>query len=398
MPISAAGPRRHASRRGAWRGDRGSVMLRRRIGCNKPGMTEPLDRGRAARIPSAVRPAAAGRRGAPRGRRAGRRRRSAPLRALGRLFGGAGRRLRCWPSAWPRWAAMSPIERFTAGLPDVDGPAPLPAAGDEPGLCRRFAAAVRTGHRAAHLRALRRHSRHREAAPSSSAEDQNFFTHRGVDPVAIAARRGDRPDAITARAGGRSAPPPSPSRWPRTCCWAATRCRWRARRARRSWRMRHRGDAQQGAHPRTVPERDLSRPAGLRRGGGGAGLFQQVARRADARRGGVPGGAAEGAEQLQSVPLPRRGARRGATGCSTAWRRTTSSPPSRRPRPRRSRSRRRSTAGPTWWPAPTISPRRCAASWSSSSAPSRPPRAGWWCAPRSTRRCRRPPTARCATG
>ena len=38
---------------------------------------------------------------------------------------------------------------------------------------------------------------------------------------------------------------------------------------------------------------------------GGAGLFQQAARQADAVRGGVPRRAAEGAEQLQSVQVPR---------------------------------------------------------------------------------------------
>ena len=43
----------------------------------------------------------------------------------------------------------------------------------------------------------------------------------------------------------------------------------------------HRAGAAEGAHPRTLPERDLPGRPGLWRGGGGTGLFQQVARRAD---------------------------------------------------------------------------------------------------------------------
>ena len=54
----------------------------------------------------------------------------------------------------------------------------------------------------------------------------------------------------------------------------------------------------------------------------GAGVFQQAARPADDRRGGVPCGAAQGAEQLQSVQVSRRRPVRGATMCWTAWRTT----------------------------------------------------------------------------
>ena len=69
-----------------------------------------------------------------------------------------------------------------------------------------------------------------------------------------------------------------------------------------------RDGAAQGPHPRALSERDLSRRRRLWRRGGGADLFRQAARRADARRGGVPRRAAEGAEQLQPGALPAGGA------------------------------------------------------------------------------------------
>ncbi len=54
-------------------------------------------------------------------------------------------------------------------------------------------------------------------------------------------------------------------------------------------------------------------------------------------------------------------AKAAATGCSTGWRRIMSSSPSRRWRPRPSRSFPRSSAGPSRSPGPTGSPKRCAA-------------------------------------
>src|SRR5260370_310046 len=97
-----------------------------------------------------------------------------------------------------------------------------------------------------------------------------------------------------------------------------------------------RGGAFQRPHPRAVPERDLSRLGCLRGRGGGADLLQQIARRIDPRRGGVPRGAAEGAQQLQSPPLSapsessprlgsrpdRRGPRRARQGNPSRTRRT----------------------------------------------------------------------------
>ena len=54
-----------------------------------------------------------------------------------------------------------------------------------------------------------------------AAEDQNFWTHNGVDPLAIL--RAAVTDVRTStRASGRSAPRPSPSRSPRTWCSATS--------------------------------------------------------------------------------------------------------------------------------------------------------------------------------
>ena len=94
----------------------------------------------------------------------------------------------------------------------------------------------------------------------------------------------------------------------------------------------------QGQDPRALSERDLSRPRQLRRRGRGAELLRQVRPRADAGRGRLSGGAAEGAEQLPSVPQPRRARSSAATTSSTAWSRTATSRARTARRPRRSRS------------------------------------------------------------
>ena len=119
--------------------------------------------------------------------------------------------------------------------------------------------------------------------------------------------------------------------------------------------------SQQGAHPRDLSQRDLSRRRRLRGRGGGRNLFLEKARPADPGRGGDARGAAQGAQRLQSVPQPgpgqippRLGARRdGADGLAFA------------------RRRARATAEPLRLnpaaPSPIsamrgISPRRCGAS------------------------------------
>ena len=64
-------------------------------------------------------------------------------------------------------------------------------------------------------------------------------------------------------------------------------------------RLPHRAGLHQGSHPRALSEPNLSGQRLLRRRGSGAELFQQVAGRADDRRGGLSRRPAEGAEQLQ---------------------------------------------------------------------------------------------------
>ena len=51
----------------------------------------------------------------------------------------------------------------------------------------------------------------------TSAEDKNFYSHRGVDPSGI--MRAAVKDVFNVlEQSGWKAPPPSPSRWRRTCC------------------------------------------------------------------------------------------------------------------------------------------------------------------------------------
>ena len=61
----------------------------------------------------------------------------------------------------------------------------------------------------------------------------------------------------------------------------------------------------QGQDPRALSQRDLSRPRRLRHRRRLAALFRQVGARADAAGSGLSRGAAEGAEQLSSVPPAR---------------------------------------------------------------------------------------------
>ena len=68
-------------------------------------------------------------------------------------------------------------------------------------------------------------------------------------------------------------------------------------------------DLFEGQDPRTLSQRDLSRLRRLRRRRGVAALFRQIGARADDRGGGLSRRVAQGPEQLQSVPPPRRGDR-----------------------------------------------------------------------------------------
>ena len=74
-------------------------------------------------------------------------------------------------------------------------------------------------------------------------------------------------------------------------------------------RLPHRARALQGAHSRTLSQPDLSRARLLRCRGRRHKLLQQVARRADRRRGRLSRRPAQGAEQLPPRTPPRGGAR-----------------------------------------------------------------------------------------
>ena len=119
-----------------------------------------------------------------------------------------------------------------------------------------------------------------------------------------------------------------------------------------------------------------------------APLFRQVGARADRRRGRLSRGAAEGAEQLSSVPparardrAPQLRARPHGRGSATssprkARRRRRTRSPSRRARPARTSSRR------------NISPRKCAATSTTATAKRSCTKAACRCAPRSIPSCR----------
>ena len=204
--------------------------------------------------------------------------------------------------------------RFSADLPDVDGLRNY----QPPVMSRVYAGDARL---IAELATERRIFVPSSAIPEVvkqafvSAEDQNFWTHPGVDPLAIVRAavfdlahmgEGRRPvgaSTITQQVAKNMLLDNEVSL---------------ARKAREAiLAMR----IEQALSKDRILELYLNEIylglQFLRRGGGGAGLFQQAAGPADAVGGRLPGGAAEGAEQLQSVPLPGRGQGRGATGCWT---------------------------------------------------------------------------------
>ena len=181
----------------------------------------------------------------------------------------------------------------------------LRAADRHPRLCRRRPAARRVRRRAPHLRA----DRHRAAAGHPRL-------HRGRGQVVLRASRRRLPRHPARRrhqlpehgrrqaargrldhhpAGGEELPPDQ-------------RGLGRAQDQGDAPRLPHRAHLHQAADPRALSQRDLPRRRLLRRRRGGAVLFQQVARRADPRRGGVPRRAAQGAQPLQpGAQLRRRG-------------------------------------------------------------------------------------------
>ena len=194
-------------------------------------------------------------------------------------------------------------ERFSADLPDVDGLRNY----QPPVMSRVYAGDARL---MAELAAERRIFVPYSAIPDMvtqafvSAEDQNFWTHPGVDPLAIVRAavfdlthmgQGRRPvgaSTITQQVAKNMLLDNQVSL---------------ARKAREAiLAMR----IEQTLPKQRILELYLNEiylgMGVVRRRRGGAGLFQQAARQADAVRGGVPRRAAEGAEQLQSVQVPRR--------------------------------------------------------------------------------------------
>ena len=203
----------------------------------------------------------------------------------------------------------------------------------------------------------------------------------------------------SAMAGGRSAPRPSPSRSRRTCCSAPTRSASRARRRRRSWRMR----IEQTLTKERILELYLNE---IYLGVGAYGVaaaaqayFNKPLDQLDACRGRLPRRAAQGAEQLQSVPLPRRREGAARLGARPHGGRPRDHRPSRPPRPRPSRSCRPPSSRPETvpggeWFAEEV--RRQLVDHFGADLTT--DRAAARCAPASTRRCRPRPTRRCATG
>ena len=198
-------------------------------------------------------------------------------------------------------------ERFSADLPDVEG-----LRNYQPPVMSRVYAG--DGRLMAELAAERRIFVPYSAVPDVvrqafvSAEDQNFWTHPGVDPLAITRaavfdlthmNQGRRPigaSTITQQVAKNMLLDNQVSL---------------ARKAREAiLAMRIRAVSAEAAHPRAVPERDLPWVGIVWRCCGLAGLFQQATRPADIARSGVPRRATKGAQQLQSIQVP--GSREGS--------------------------------------------------------------------------------------
>ena len=115
------------------------------------------------------------------------------------------------------------------------------------------------------------------------------------------------PSRASPAAAAPRADRPSPSRSPRIC--SRTKLYRRPQDPRGDPRLPAGIDADQAADPRALPQLDLPRPERLWRAGGGARLFRQGRRRADAARSGLSRGPAQGAVQLRPGPRDAEGAR-----------------------------------------------------------------------------------------
>ena len=159
-----------------------------------------------------------------------------------------------------------------------------------------------------------------------SAEDRRFYEHGGLDfqgigPRRLQAGRGQDPGQDAPRRGRLHHHPAGRQELP-----ADQRAHHRAQDQGGDPRHPHRARLPQGQDPRALPQRDLPRHRRLRRGRRQPQLLQQGAEGPDDRGGGLPRRAAQGAQQLPSVPPDQGGDRAAATGSSARWPRTATSP------------------------------------------------------------------------
>ena len=136
-----------------------------------------------------------------------------------------------------------------------------------------------------------------------SAEDKNFYQHGGLDIQGIL--RAAVTNMSSAQSGRRMVGASTITQQVAKNFLLSSDQTDRAQAERGDPRHPHRARLHQGADPRALSERDLSRRRRLWRGRRGADLLGQVAERAVARRLRLSRDAAQGAEQLQSVPLSR---------------------------------------------------------------------------------------------
>ena len=219
-----------------------------------------------------------------------------------------------------------------------------------------------------------------------AAEDKNFYEHGGIDFSGIA-----RAALLYVQQYGSGRRPQGASTITQQVAknfLLTNEVSLRAQDQGSAARDEDRAHLLQGEDPRALSQRNLSRHGRLRRRRRVAALFRQVGARADARGSRLSRGAAEGARTtiIRSASASARSS--AATTCSTAWSRTATSPRRRRRRRRRSRSRsRRGRPAPTS-SRPNISPRRCAATSTRTTARRSSTKAACRCAPRSIPSCR----------
>ncbi len=209
------------------------------------------------------------------------------------------------------------IWHFSKDLPDYT------ALQDyEPPVMTRVHAADGSLRRRVRPRAAALTSRSRRC-PSSikdafiSAEDKNFYEHRGFDITGIVRAAITNVENVrqAAAAGRLDHHPAGDEELP-----ARPRDRPATRKIKeRILAIRIERDLLQGQDPRALPQRDLPRPELLRRHRGVAHLLRQVAGRADPGRDRLPRGAAQGARPTCTRSASATARSRGATTCSIAW-------------------------------------------------------------------------------